>query len=180
MSKYAEKLKDPRWQKKRLEVLNESEWTCSSCRSTDRTLHVHHRVYWPGIDPWDYPYPYYEVLCEDCHAEQTESDREGRRTAEAEGLEHEFHKRVFRLLPWFDHPESTVDLLVELSLLDRSFPTPGLFSLIPALTEGHMPDALRDAEAGRMADRYGDTKRPDPRPFEWHLLQALRRRLGEP
>lgn len=32
---YAEQLKDPRWQKKRLEILNRDEWKCTWCLSTE-------------------------------------------------------------------------------------------------------------------------------------------------
>jgi 5-methylcytosine-specific restriction endonuclease McrA len=67
---YAEKLKDPRWQKKRLEVLSRDEWTCQHCGDTDKTLHVHHRSYTYGKDPWDYKDANFVCLCESCH--QTE------------------------------------------------------------------------------------------------------------
>ena len=42
---YAEKLKDPRWQKKRLEILERDAWVCQKCFDTKSTLHVHHRIY---------------------------------------------------------------------------------------------------------------------------------------
>lgn len=38
---YAEKLKDPRWQKKRLERMDKDQWTCRECGSTTTTLSVH-------------------------------------------------------------------------------------------------------------------------------------------
>lgn len=68
---YAEKLKDPRWQKKRLEVLQRDDWTCLCCGATDRTLHVHHVVYLPKRDPWEYAECFLQTLCEDCHAEMS-------------------------------------------------------------------------------------------------------------
>lgn len=64
---YSEKLRDPRWQKKRLEIMSRSEFTCDVCESKDRPLHVHHRLYQRNTDPWDYPPEIYSVLCEDCH-----------------------------------------------------------------------------------------------------------------
>lgn len=69
MSEYAKKFKDPRWQKKRLEVLEEREWCCEQCETKDKTLHVHHSVYFKGKDPWDYHEGYLKVLCETCHSE---------------------------------------------------------------------------------------------------------------
>lgn len=67
MSTYSEKLKDPRWQKKRLEILNRDEWECSNCCRTDVTLHVHHEYYVSGREPWDYPAESLTTLCKDCH-----------------------------------------------------------------------------------------------------------------
>lgn len=67
MSKsYQEKLKDPRWQKKRLEVFNRDGFACCKCNDTETTLHVHHLKY-TGYDPWDAPIDDLEALCEDCH-----------------------------------------------------------------------------------------------------------------
>jgi len=66
---YAEKLKDPRWQKRRLERLNAASWRCSSCGSTTKTLHVHHGCYIRGREPWDYTDDLLHVLCCDCHDE---------------------------------------------------------------------------------------------------------------
>jgi hypothetical protein len=64
---YSEKLKDPRWQKKRLEILNRDEWACQNCGDTETTLHVHHRWYEPGFEPWDYSNECLITLCECCH-----------------------------------------------------------------------------------------------------------------
>lgn len=58
---------DPRWQRKRLEILSRDGWTCSSCGATDRTLHVHHGYYEAGAEPWDYPDDSLHTLCEACH-----------------------------------------------------------------------------------------------------------------
>lgn len=72
-SEYSQKLKDPRWQKKRLEILERDEWTCQICYDSESTLVVHHRKYLPSTDPWDYPDDLLVTLCEDCHeAERTE------------------------------------------------------------------------------------------------------------
>ena len=70
---YQEKLKDPRWQKKRLEILERDEWLCQNCMDDERTLHVHHTRYSAG-DPWDCPDDYLITLCESCHMVE-ESDK---------------------------------------------------------------------------------------------------------
>lgn len=63
---YAEKLRDPRWQKKRLEILQRDDWKCVHCLRGDIELQVHHLVY-AKKDPWDYPNPLLQTLCRDCH-----------------------------------------------------------------------------------------------------------------
>ncbi len=69
-AEYAAKFKDPRWQKVRLEVLNRDKWTCQKCKATDKTLHVHHKFYIFGKDPWDYHLHALVTLCEECHEEE--------------------------------------------------------------------------------------------------------------
>jgi hypothetical protein len=63
---YAEKLKDPRWQKRRLEVLEDRGWKCEACADTDMTLHVHHDKY--KGQPWEAENEDLFVLCEECHS----------------------------------------------------------------------------------------------------------------
>ncbi len=67
---YFEKLKDPRWQKKRLEALQEAGFACQICYDSESTLHVHHKQYFKGRDPWEYELAQLGVLCEDCHANE--------------------------------------------------------------------------------------------------------------
>jgi len=69
---YSEKLKDPRWQKKRLEILERDNFTCKLCGDTKTTLHVHHKKYFKDKDPWDINNKYLITLCEHCHIELSE------------------------------------------------------------------------------------------------------------
>jgi hypothetical protein len=64
---YSEKLRDPRWQKKRLKILERDHWTCVYCASSDKTLDVHHSVYGRGVDPWDANDYFLITTCTDCH-----------------------------------------------------------------------------------------------------------------
>ena len=73
---YSEKLKDPRWQKKRLEVLQEHNFTCSMCKDTETTLHVHHFCYPISRNPWDSASEDLTVYCECCHALETYLNKE--------------------------------------------------------------------------------------------------------
>ena len=69
MSDYAAKLKDPRWQKKRLEVMNSHNFTCQMCGAKDETLHVHHVNYHKGAKPWEYELHELRCFCEQCHGD---------------------------------------------------------------------------------------------------------------
>lgn len=80
MTTYAEKLKDPRWQKKRLEVLKRADWKCEECGDDSRTLHVHHGYYARGRDPWEYEDDSLHCLCESCHVDAQDA-LEGLRAA---------------------------------------------------------------------------------------------------
>lgn len=72
MSKtYAEKLRDPRWQRKRLEILERDKWVCTNCGDTEQELHVHHRRYEVGKEPWEYDDSVLTTLCADCHEATT-------------------------------------------------------------------------------------------------------------
>jgi len=66
MKTYSQKLRDPRWQKKRLQVLERDRWACQRCYSKTEPLEVHHKEYGRG-DPWDVPDEWLVTLCEDCH-----------------------------------------------------------------------------------------------------------------
>jgi len=64
---YSEKLKDPRWQKKRLKILERDQWKCQVCGADEKTLHVHHKEYVNGHEPWEYGDDFLLTLCEFCH-----------------------------------------------------------------------------------------------------------------
>jgi len=64
---YADKLKNPAWQKKRLEILNRDNFTCLVCRDTETELHIHHKQYKTGRKPWDYENENFQTLCKCCH-----------------------------------------------------------------------------------------------------------------
>lgn len=66
-SKYSEKLKDPRWQKKRLSILERDGFKCRNCNKDDTELVVHHLRYIRGREPWEYADRYLLTLCAVCH-----------------------------------------------------------------------------------------------------------------
>lgn len=64
---YKEKLLDPRWQKKRLEVLQRDEFTCQQCGDKEETLHIHHFCYPKSRNPWDSDELDLITYCASCH-----------------------------------------------------------------------------------------------------------------
>ncbi len=69
---YREKLRDPRWQRLRLTVMNRDGWRCQSdvcvAHHNPRVmLVVHHKRYIAGREPWDYPPDELITLCVKCH-----------------------------------------------------------------------------------------------------------------
>jgi hypothetical protein len=71
MRTYAEKLRSPEWQRKRLEVMQRDEFACRGCQDTKNALNVHHCYYLPRTAPWDYPDESLVTLCDGCHNELT-------------------------------------------------------------------------------------------------------------
>lgn len=71
---YGEKLRDVRWKRRRDELLRASSYTCCECTvpltSGTMDLQVHHVVYIPGLDPWEYPDELMVVVCEHHHRER--------------------------------------------------------------------------------------------------------------
>lgn len=66
-TEYSEKLRDPRWQKTRLQVMERDSFTCQNCGDDKKTLNVHHCYYEFGKNPWEYEIASLLTLCEECH-----------------------------------------------------------------------------------------------------------------
>lgn len=62
---YKEKFKNPKWQKKRLEILERDDFKCQLCHSQDHTLTVHHFKY--SKEPWETPDKFLITVCWNCH-----------------------------------------------------------------------------------------------------------------
>lgn len=73
---YSDLLKDPRWQRKRLAILEAAGWKCRGCGEGSKQLHVHHGYYERGRMPWDYEDGTLWVLCVDCHELAEEARRD--------------------------------------------------------------------------------------------------------
>lgn len=71
---YAQKLRDPRWQKRRLEIFQRDGFQCRACKTKEVELHVHHLKY-TGSDPWDAENGDLETLCSECHKAREDANR---------------------------------------------------------------------------------------------------------
>lgn len=67
-NEFWDQYKDPRWQKKRLKIMERDEFMCTSCQDNGNTLNVHHKVaYRKNVKPWEYEDDELTTLCEICH-----------------------------------------------------------------------------------------------------------------
>ena len=64
---YKEKLQSPKWQKKRLEILQRDNFKCFDCGNSELQLHVHHEMYFNDLEPWECPDECLTTLCSNCH-----------------------------------------------------------------------------------------------------------------
>jgi len=65
---YSDLLKHPKWQRKRLEVMQRDGFKCQLCDDDESMLHVHHKSYEKGKRPWEYENKNFVTLCDCCHA----------------------------------------------------------------------------------------------------------------
>ncbi len=68
---YTSVLQDPRWQRKRLQVLERANWRCEWCGDGRQNLQVHHGYYGKTDgklrSPWEVPDNVLYCLCDPCH-----------------------------------------------------------------------------------------------------------------
>jgi len=51
-------------------------FSCRICGAEERTLNVHHKIYYKGRHPWEYHDDELVTLCEECHARESAMMRE--------------------------------------------------------------------------------------------------------
>jgi 5-methylcytosine-specific restriction endonuclease McrA len=66
-NKFLSQYKDPRWQKKRLQILERDNFECRSCTDNTQMLHVHHLLYDSNAKVWEYDDKDLITLCDTCH-----------------------------------------------------------------------------------------------------------------
>lgn len=74
MKTYSQKLADPRWQRKRLEIMSVAGFKCEDCNRRDQELQVHHCAYIRGLEPWQYDSALLMCLCDGCHEKRQQRE----------------------------------------------------------------------------------------------------------
>ncbi len=101
---FADQIKHPNWQRKRLEVLESAGWECENCGAEETTLNVHHKQYVKGRMYWEYERHELECLCEKCHKTHHEA-QDGLKRLLAEINQHE----AFGVIAGFHYASDWVD-----------------------------------------------------------------------
>jgi hypothetical protein len=73
--KFWEQYQDPRWQERRLRIMERAGFKCEECGDAGTTLNVHHGYYVKGAAPWEYPNEALKCWCEPCHKNFHEKKR---------------------------------------------------------------------------------------------------------
>lgn len=68
---YKEQMKSPKWQKKRLEIMQRDNFKCTICGNDKDQLHIHHLYYRPGFKIFDYENESLVTVCNKCHEKLT-------------------------------------------------------------------------------------------------------------
>ena len=141
---YSEKLRDPRWQKTRLEIMSRDRFQCVKCFSETTTLTVHHFYYISGREPWEYPSESMHTLCRDCHTEG--HDNSCPRPAYFSSWEHsacfEIGRQIQMSIQETDHDEGCL-FFIERAGVDAGWPP---FVVMHLLKEA--------AESGVMNEKW--------------------------
>jgi hypothetical protein len=112
INRYIELLRDPRWQRKRLEVMGRDNFECTQCGDDSSTLNVHHGYYEKSKMPWEYPTSTLWTLCEACHAEVEEWRRQLNRAIGGLDPCHMDHIRGYALgLKSFEDPDLKIQIV---------------------------------------------------------------------
>jgi len=112
--RYSDKLRDPRWQKKRLEVMQRDDFTCLACGDKTTTLNVHHKYY--SGNPWEADMDGLETLCETCHKDRSFLNKMFMGLSSRDAL------RYYRLMLHDPSVESWAIQAIDCCLSDEDFP----------------------------------------------------------
>lgn len=138
---YAEKLRDPRWQKKRLEILQRDGWACQKCFDTQTELQVHHRRYLPKCEPWDVPNSALVTLCAPCHEDEKQFLADAKRALSETLFDRYFANELFMLADGFALLKTGLPPDLEAKVLHTTFIAPDLSGKMIAAHQAAMGEA---------------------------------------
>lgn len=168
---YFELLNHPKWQKKRLEILQAANFRCEDCASPDKPLHVHHSYYEKNLKPWDYPTQSLHCLCEDCHKAAQNINTLLKRTLGKIALSE--HMQLFGYATGLSVNDSDENLLIE--VLDYEFAEgvgnawelsaeEVITHLREGMIDGATLEALRSAKRDVLKSKGVHPRRTNPKP----------------
>jgi hypothetical protein len=101
---YSEQIKHPKWQKRRLQIMEKAGFRCENCGTDEVTLNVHHILYRDGYIIWEYADEDLVCLCEDCHgiAHEIIKNEQADTSTDSE----EYLKHIYDVL--WNHGESRI------------------------------------------------------------------------
>ena len=85
-TEYSQKLKHPKWQRRRLEILQRDNFTCMFCNDSETELQIHHKKYVNGRQIWEYEDVELITLCKHCHSVVEYLKRNSERTEVSSSL----------------------------------------------------------------------------------------------
>lgn len=118
MAKYSDKLKNPKWQKKRLEILNLHGFKCEKCGCEEKELHVYHRFYLKGREVWQYDNDVFQVLCCDCHEKEHEKEE---KTTIIEVIPEKYKELIFNIESFGNVDFNNINCFINLIESEESF-----------------------------------------------------------
>ncbi len=116
-TEYVALLRDPRWQRKRLEVMRRDDFKCRGCGDRESELQVHHRRYNRDGKPWEVSDSALVTLCHKCHERTTVLRREANDVL-CELAPDQLHFAVDLLNQWANHGSNPIQYA--LACLDAS------------------------------------------------------------
>jgi hypothetical protein len=78
MASFADRFKDPRWLRRRDEIIAAADYQCQDCGAAD-TLEVHICYFEKGCEPWEYPDEAYRCICAEDRAIRRPLEKELRK-----------------------------------------------------------------------------------------------------
>jgi hypothetical protein len=131
---YKEQLKSPKWQKKRLDVLNLRGFKCENCANEEKQLHVHHRFYLKGRKAWEYDNDVLQVLCETCHENEHKKPKENENQSEIiefiNSLNKENYTSFLEIIEYLKHNHNEIEAICSITSYEHMIEEKYIFNIL--------------------------------------------------